>query len=90
MKIFLTNHQFKIGRDALFDLLAERKLLLNKRKCSESLTTLSKHRFKKYPNITRGFIPIAPNQLWVSDVTYTHLIEGFLIYHLSPMLTAEK
>jgi putative transposase len=77
MKSFLANHQFKIGRDAMFDLLAERKLLLTKRKRRGPVTTLSKHRFKKYPNIIRGFIPTAPNQLWVSDITYIHLTEGF-------------
>lgn len=77
MKTFLANHQFKIGRDAMFDLLAERKLLLTKRKRRSPVTTLSKHRFKKYPNIIGGFIPTAPNQLWVSDITYIHLVEGF-------------
>jgi len=41
------------------------------------VTTLSKHRFKKCPHIVRDFIPIAPNQLWVSDITYIHLHEGF-------------
>jgi len=25
----------------------------------------------------RGFIPTTPNQLWVSDITYIHLSEGF-------------
>ncbi|MBL7871729.1 MAG: hypothetical protein JNM78_08980 [Cyclobacteriaceae bacterium] len=63
MKVFLTNHHFKIGRDAMFDLLAERGLLVTKRKRRGSVTTLSKHRFKKYPNIIRDFIPVAPNQL---------------------------
>ena len=77
MKIFLANHQFKIGRDALFDLLADRGLLVTKRKRRGPVTTLSKHRFKKYPHIVRDFIPIAPNQLWVSDITYIHLAEGF-------------
>lgn len=77
MKIFLTNHHFKIGRDAMFDLLAERRLLVTKRKRRGPVTTLSKHRFKKYPNIIRDFIPTAPNQLWVSDITYIHLAEGF-------------
>lgn len=74
---FLTAHHFKIGRDAMFDLLADRGLLVNKRKRRGPVTTLSKHRFKKYPNIIRDFIPIAPNQLWVSDITYIHLHEGF-------------
>jgi len=77
MKVFLTNHHFKIGRDAMFDLLAERGLLVTKRKRRGPVTTLSKHRFRKYPNIVRDFIPTAPNQLWVSDITYIHLAEGF-------------
>jgi putative transposase len=77
MQGFLVNHHFKIGRDALFDLLADRGLLVTKRKRRGPVTTLSKHRFKKYPNIVRDFIPIAPNQLWVSDITYIHLNAGF-------------
>ena len=77
MQSFLTAHNFKIGRDAMFDLLAERGLLVTKRKRRGCVTTLSKHRFKKYPHIVRDFIPIAPNQLWVSDITYIHLHEGF-------------
>ena len=77
MAVFLSNHHFKIGRDAMFDLLADRGLLVTKRKRRGPVTTLSKHRFKKYPHIVRDFIPIAPNQLWVSDITYIHLHEGF-------------
>lgn len=77
MQAFLAAHHFQIGRDALFDLLAERGLLVTKRKRRGCVTTLSKHRFKKYPNIIRDFIPIAPNQLWVSDITYLHLPSSF-------------
>lgn len=74
---FLQAHQFQIGRDAMFDLLSEHGLLVTRRKRKGSVTTFSKHRFKKYPNIVKGFVPIAPNQLWVSDITYIHLKEGF-------------
>lgn len=77
MQGFLEKHNFKIGRDAMFNLLAERGLLITKRKRRGCITTLSKHRFKKYPNIIKGFIPIAPNQLWVSDITYIHLPGDF-------------
>lgn len=77
MQDFLQVHHFQIGRDALFDLLAERGLLISKRKRRGCITTLSKHRFKKYPNIIRDFIPTAPNQLWVSDITYIHLPNSF-------------
>lgn len=74
---FLLEHDFQIGRDAMFDLLSERGLLVRKRRRSGCVTTFSKHRYKKYPNIIRDFIPIAPNQLWVSDITYIHLSGGF-------------
>jgi len=77
MQSFLAAHCFKIGRDTLFDLLAERGLLVRKRKRRGYITTLSKHRFHKYPNIIRDFIPIAPNQLWVSDITYICLANRF-------------
>ncbi len=77
MNTFLLQHDFQIGRDAMFDLLSERGLLVRKRRRSGCVTTFSKHRFKKYPNIIRDFIPIAPNQLWVSDITYIHLTDGF-------------
>jgi transposase InsO family protein len=61
----------------MYTLLAERGLLVTKRKRRGCVTTMSKHRFKKYPNIIRDFIPIAPNQLWVSDITYIHIADGF-------------
>ena len=77
MGVFLKEHNFQIGRDAMFNLLAEHGLLVTKRKRRGFITTLSKHRFKKYPNIIRNFIPIAPNQLWVCDITYIHLSDGF-------------
>lgn len=77
MQVFLSSHSFQIGRDAMFDLLSERGLLVKKRKRRGCITTLSRHRFKKHPNIIRDFIPIAPNQLWVCDITYIHLAEGF-------------
>ena len=77
MNDFLQAHHFQIGRDAMFNLLAERGLLVTKRKRKGCVTTLSKHRFKKYPNIIGDFIPIAPNQLWVSDITYIHLTDDF-------------
>jgi putative transposase len=74
---FLNDHGFKMGRDALFDLLREYGLLVRRRKRSGPRTTFSRHRFRRYPNIIRGFIPSGPNQLWVSDITYIRLYSGF-------------
>lgn len=77
MRSFFKEHSIQIGRDALFTLLAERGLLIKKRKKNGCITTFSKHRFKQYPNLIKEFIPVAPNQLWVSDITYIHLKKGF-------------
>ena len=63
-----------IGRDAFYELLYQNYLFVrgirNKRK-----TTYSSHWMHKYPNLTVGYTPEAPNRLWVSDITYID-IEG--------------
>ncbi len=78
---YLLEHQIKMGRDALFNLLCENKLLVRKRKRSIR-TTQSHHRFKKYSNLIRGWHPSKPSQLWVSDITYVPIKGGFLYLNL--------
>lgn len=78
---FVLEHQVKIGRDALFDLLAANKLLVRKRRRRIS-TTQSHHWLKKYPNLIREWHPTKPNQLWVADITYIPLTNGFLYLSL--------
>jgi len=78
---FLLEHQIKIGRDALFDLLAAHKLLVRRRK-RKIITTWSNHWLKKYPNLIKHWIPEAPNQLWVADITYVEASSGFLYLSL--------
>ena len=74
---FMAQHQIVIGRDAFFDLLSERNLLVRKRKRRKPITTFSGHWMRKYPNLIEGFYPTAPNQLWVSDITYIVVGNGF-------------
>lgn len=69
LQAFMFDHQIKMGRDALFDLLSSNHLLVKKRK-RKVCTTQSFHWLRKYPNLIRDFIPTASNQLWVSDITY--------------------
>lgn len=77
LQSFMLEHQIKIGRDALFDLLSANNLLVRKRK-RRIQTTQSFHWLRKYPNLIRNFIPIAPNQLWVSDITYWKINKSFI------------
>jgi len=76
---FMKENQIKMGRDALFNLLAENKMLVRRRKRSVR-TTNSAHWLKKYPNLIKDFTPMAPNELWVSDITYWKLSNGRFVY----------
>jgi len=67
---------YRIGRNALYDLLRNNKLLVRKRR-KRVITTDSRHWMRKWPNLIRGFDFYQPNQLWVSDITYINLNHGF-------------
>jgi transposase InsO family protein len=69
LESFMLEHQIKMGRDALFDLLSLHGLLIRRRR-RRIVTTQSYHWMKKYPNLIKEFTPLYPNQLWVSDITY--------------------
>jgi transposase InsO family protein len=66
----------KVGRDKLNDILREHDMLI-KRKRASCKTTDSYHRFHKYKNLVKDMEVTAPNQVWVSDITYIRTINGF-------------
>src|SRR5690606_30142419 len=49
----MLDNRIKMGRDSLFNLLSANHLLVRKRK-RRIQTTISYHRFRKYPNLIRG------------------------------------
>jgi len=59
----------KVGRDTLFDILRANHLLITPKR-SYQTTTMSHHRFRKYPNIIKELEIDRPNKVWVSDITY--------------------
>jgi len=73
--------ELQIGRDAFFDLLRKWGCLVRKTR-KYTRTTHSYHHYHKYKNLIIDFIPDAPGQLFVSDITY---IEGpsEVFYYLS-------
>jgi transposase InsO family protein len=77
MNFFMQQHGINIGRDAFFEILRKQGLLVRKRKRSKPQTTFSSHWMRKYQNLITSFIPRAPNQLWVCDITYIHIGDGF-------------
>jgi putative transposase len=70
-------HHIQIGRDRLFDLLAEHDMLIRPRRHYVH-TTDSNHHFRKWSNLIENMEIDRPEQVWVSDITYIRTQNGFL------------
>ena len=81
LQSFMIQHQIKVGRDALFELLASNGLLVRRKK-KKAQTTFSSHWLRKYPNLIKGIEPTKPNQIWVADITYLETDIGFVYISL--------
>lgn len=68
----LAEHGIEIGRDYLFNLLDDHKLLIRQRK-RKAITTNSRHWMRKYDNLVKDMTCTRPEQLWVSDMTFIRL-----------------
>ena len=68
------------GRDAFLGLLRCHGLMQKPRRTRS--TTNSNHRYHKWKNLIKGFVPTRANQLWVSDITYIELEGGCCYLHL--------
>jgi len=64
------------GRDKFFDLLRSHNLLVKRRR-RYAVTTQSNHPFYKYKNELAAATVTAPDQAWVSDITYLRTRNGF-------------
>jgi transposase InsO family protein len=67
----------QIGRDRFFELLAESDMLVAP-KPGAPRTTNSRHSLPVFGNLLAGRVLCAPNEAWVSDLTYIRTDEGFL------------
>jgi transposase InsO family protein len=77
----LAAHGLQAGRDYLFNLLAAHKLLIRRRK-RKVITTDSRHWMHKYSNLIKDIPVTRPEQVWVSDITYIRLLNGFIYLSL--------
>lgn len=72
LKPFLQEHQIKMGRDHLYDLMRSYKLDIRKRK-RKVCTTDSNHWMHIYNNLIENRTFTTPEALWVSDLTYIRI-----------------
>ena len=85
----LEKANIKMGRDALFDLIAANNMQVVKRR-RRHITTNSNHVFKRHPNLIKGIEPDKPNQIWVSDITYIRSGQEFLYLFLITDMYSKK
>ena len=58
-----------VGRDRFIEIMSCNGMILRKR-LRRPRTTDSRHGLPTYPNLIKEMLPLRPNQLWVSDITY--------------------
>ena len=68
----------RIGRDRMFDELRSRGLLLEPVAAQDPRTTQSYHNLPVFRNLVKDLEVKAPNEVWVSDLTYLRTAEGFV------------
>jgi transposase InsO family protein len=66
-----------INKKRVLRLMHEDNLLCLRRRAFVPPTTDSSHGWRVYPNLAWRLEPMAPNQLWVADITYIRLEEEF-------------
>lgn len=71
-----------MGRDQFLCLLRRHGLMLRLKKRRICKTTDSSHSYPLHPDLAKGFVPSAINQLWVSDITYIWTEKGFCFLSL--------
>jgi putative transposase len=59
-------------------IMREDNLLCLRKKAYAPATTDSKHGWRVYPNLARRMVPLAPDRLWVADITYIRLQRAFV------------
>jgi putative transposase len=71
--------ELQVGRDRLFSILRERRLLVARKRAYHK-TTNSHHRFHRHPNLLKPgpdqIVPSRPEQVWVADITYLPTQKG--------------
>lgn len=78
---FLQNLGISMGRDAVFDLVRSNGMLVKTRR-KRVYTTNSFHRYKIYADLVQRRPAVRPEEIWVSDITYISLRNGFAFLSL--------
>jgi transposase InsO family protein len=73
----LNRRSIPIGSKKVRRIMKQENLVCRRKKAFRPVTTLSDHNLRIYPNLAKNLIVTGLNQLWVTDITYIRLPEGF-------------
>lgn len=73
----LQRRELGINHKKVLRLMREEKLLVKKKR-RKPITTQSSHGLQKYPNLIKNLTLTGLNQVWVSDITFIHLLCEFV------------
>jgi putative transposase len=68
---------WQVNHKRVLRLMREDNLLCLRKKAFVPATTDSRHSWRIYPNLAWRLKPTGMNQLWVADITYVRLAEGY-------------
>lgn len=75
----------RLGRDSLFEILRDARLLVKPRRAYHK-TTDSHHRFRRHPNLLKDgpqkVVPTGAEKVWVADITYLATAGAFVYLSL--------
>lgn len=64
------------GRDAFIELLRKNGLMVQIKRRRHYKTTDSSHNYRRYDNLIKETVPLRPNEIWASDITYVETDES--------------
>ena len=72
----LQRKDIQVNRKRVYRIMRSNGILCTIRR-KYRVTTNSKHSLVKYPNLVKNIIPVRPDELWHSDITYIRLETSF-------------
>lgn len=73
----LARRGLQVNHKAVLRLMRKHHLLCKRKKSFKIQTTDSQHSYPVYPNLIKDLVISALNQVWVADITYVALKQGF-------------
>jgi putative transposase len=78
LAVLLRREGLVVNHKRVLRVMGEDNLLCLRRRPFVPVTTQSHHAWPVVPNRVRGLQPTGPDQIWVADITYIRLREGFV------------